>query len=86
RGDAEEVRDDGKEGETWYLPHHSVFHPKKVDKLRVVFNCSARLSAFLGESGDLKQPPGVNQFVTKNFYVDDGVTSVENVEEAIQVV
>nr|XP_055045825.1 uncharacterized protein LOC129431793 [Misgurnus anguillicaudatus] len=41
RGDAEEVHDDGKEGETWYLPHHGVLHPKKADKLRVVFDCSA---------------------------------------------
>ncbi|XP_055046840.2 uncharacterized protein [Misgurnus anguillicaudatus] len=41
RGDAEEVSDCGKEGETWYLPHHGVFHPKKPNKLRVVFDCSA---------------------------------------------
>ncbi|XP_048048490.1 uncharacterized protein LOC125269604 isoform X1 [Megalobrama amblycephala] len=42
RGDAEEVNDCGKEGETWDLPHHGVFHPKKPNKLRVVFDCSAR--------------------------------------------
>lgn len=30
----------GKIGETWYLPHHGVYHPKK-NKLRVVFDCSA---------------------------------------------
>ncbi|XP_064647035.1 uncharacterized protein LOC135499916 [Lineus longissimus] len=28
-------------GKVWYLPHHGVFHPKK-QKLRVVFDCSAR--------------------------------------------
>lgn len=28
-------------GKQWYLQHHGVFHPKKPDKLRVVFNCSA---------------------------------------------
>ena len=27
---------------TWYLPHHPVFHPKKPDKVRVVFDCSAK--------------------------------------------
>jgi len=25
----------------WYIPHHGVFHPKKPDKIRVVFDCSA---------------------------------------------
>ena len=29
-----------KEGKTWYLPHHGVYHQKK-NKLRVVFDCSA---------------------------------------------
>ena len=32
-------RDDGK---VWYLPHHSVVHPKKPEKVRVVFDCAAR--------------------------------------------
>ena len=31
----------------WYLPHHAVFHPQKPDKVRVVFDCSAK---FLGTS------------------------------------
>ena len=26
----------------WYLPHHPVFHPKKLDKLRIVFDCAAK--------------------------------------------
>lgn len=42
RGDAEEVHDEGKVGEKWYIPHHGVYHPKKPDKLRVVFDCSAK--------------------------------------------
>ena len=25
----------------WYVPHHGVYHPKKPDKIRVVFDCSA---------------------------------------------
>lgn len=29
------------DGRIWYLPHHSVYHPRKPDKIRVVFDCSA---------------------------------------------
>lgn len=42
KGDAEEVHDEGKDGEKWYILHHGVYHPKKPDKLRVVFDCSAK--------------------------------------------
>ena len=28
-------------GKTWYVPHHGVYHPKKPEKIRVVFDCSA---------------------------------------------
>jgi len=27
----------------WYLPHHPVFQPRKPDKLRIVFDCSAKV-------------------------------------------
>ena len=36
---AEIVRDDGR---VWYLPHHGVYNPNKPDKIRVVFDCSAK--------------------------------------------
>ncbi|XP_030208539.1 uncharacterized protein LOC115556311 [Gadus morhua] len=42
RGDAEQIEDGGSEVERWYIPHHGVRHAKKPDKLRVVFDCSAR--------------------------------------------
>ena len=42
RGDAEEAPVVAQEeGVKWYIPHHGVYHPKK-NKIRVVFDCSAR--------------------------------------------
>lgn len=42
RGDAEPAPPMA-EGETvWYIPHHGVYQPQKPDKLRVVFDCSAK--------------------------------------------
>ncbi|XP_071803595.1 uncharacterized protein [Asterias amurensis] len=41
-GDAEEAQSDVKEGEVWYIPHHGVYHPKKPNKIRVVFDCSSQ--------------------------------------------
>ena len=42
RGDAEEAPVPAKEeGVKWYIPHHGIYHPKK-NKIRVVFDCSAR--------------------------------------------
>ncbi|XP_073728111.1 uncharacterized protein [Misgurnus anguillicaudatus] len=174
RGDVEIVNDDGTNGEKWYIPHHGIYHPKKPDKLRVVFDCSAKYkNTSLNEhlltgpdminnltgvllrfrkhpiavtcdiekmfhqfhvperdrdylrflwwtNGDthsipedyrmkvhlfgavsspgcanyglrhianeysLSHPLGA-QFITRDFYVDDGVTSVETVEKAIQL-
>lgn len=42
KGEAEEVKDDGIPGETWYIPHHGIYHTKKPEKLRVIFDCSAK--------------------------------------------
>ena len=41
---AEKCKDDapGSIGRVNYVSHHGVYHPKKPDKIRVVFDCSAR--------------------------------------------
>ena len=36
-----------KEGRVWYIPNHSVYHPIKRGKIRVVFDCSAK---YVGKS------------------------------------
>lgn len=38
---AEEVREDDKQ-DSFYIPHHGVYHPRKPDQIRVVFDCSAK--------------------------------------------
>ena len=40
--DAERVSHDPTDGTMWYIPHHGVYHAQKRDKIRVVFDCSAR--------------------------------------------
>ncbi|KAK3726566.1 hypothetical protein QZH41_001952, partial [Actinostola sp. cb2023] len=50
KGYAEKIPESKKvteDGKVWYIPHHGVFHPKKPEKLRVVYDCSAR---YKGES------------------------------------
>ncbi|KAL4008603.1 hypothetical protein ACER0C_002455 [Sarotherodon galilaeus] len=43
RGDAEKVPEQELDNEAaWYIPHHGVYHPHKPEKIRVVFDCSAR--------------------------------------------
>ncbi|XP_077978095.1 uncharacterized protein LOC144433628 [Glandiceps talaboti] len=44
KGDVEEVEGQGEEGRVWYIPHHGVYHPQKPEKIRVVFDCSARFA------------------------------------------
>ena len=41
---------------TWLLPHHPVFHPKKPEKTRVVFGCSAKYRD-TSLNGQLSQGP-----------------------------
>lgn len=42
KGDTETASPATGQQTTWYIPHHGVFHPKKPEKLRVVFDCSAK--------------------------------------------
>ena len=53
----DELPTDGKV--VWYLPHHPVFHARKAEKVRVVFDCAAK---YLGTSlnDQLLQGPDLN--------------------------
>lgn len=40
-GDAEKALEE-RPGNVWYIPHQGVYHPRKPNKIRVVFDCSAK--------------------------------------------
>ncbi|XP_061691812.1 uncharacterized protein LOC133509104 [Syngnathoides biaculeatus] len=53
------------EGETaWYIPHHGVYHPRKPNKLRVVFDCSAMFKGISLNDTLLMGPDLINSLVT----------------------
>lgn len=63
RGHAELVPKGPKaEGEVWYIPHFSVRHPKK-NKLRVVFDCSAKYCETSLNGKLLQGPDLINSLV-----------------------
>ena len=47
----------------WYIPHHGVYHPKKPDKLRVVFDCSAEFQGHSLNRHLLQGPDLTNSLV-----------------------
>ncbi|XP_041422759.1 uncharacterized protein LOC108719567 isoform X1 [Xenopus laevis] len=59
-GHAEKVDSQPKEGEVWYIPHQGVYHPKKPDKIRVVFDCSAKYNDVALNDHLLKGPDLTN--------------------------
>lgn len=51
------------EGETdWYLPHHGIYHPRKPDYLRVIFDCLAKFRG-VSLNGILLSGSGSEYFV-----------------------
>ena len=55
-----------KPGKTWYIPHHGVYHPKKPEKIRVVFDCSAVYNG-VSLNTQLLQGP-INQSIKNNLF------------------
>ncbi|KAK7882990.1 hypothetical protein WMY93_029164 [Mugilogobius chulae] len=41
-GDAEKAVSQPEQGSVWYIPHQGVYHPRKPEKIRVVFDASAK--------------------------------------------
>ena len=55
-----------KKQNVWYIPHHGVYHPKKPNKIRMVFDCSAE---YQNESLNkhLLQGPDLTNNLTSDF-------------------
>ncbi|XP_057716613.1 uncharacterized protein LOC130931672 [Corythoichthys intestinalis] len=63
KGDAEPAPTKFKGQTEWYLPHHGVYHPKKPDKLRVVFDGSSKFHGISLNDTLLTGPDLINPLV-----------------------
>ena len=50
-------------GKVWYLPHLDVYHPKKPDQVRVVFDCSALYNSQSLNKNLLQGPDQLNSLI-----------------------
>ena len=50
-------------GRVWYLPHHGVYHPRKPNKIRVVFDCSAEYAGRSINKELMSGPDLTNQII-----------------------
>ena len=65
KGYAERVPTNEKiaKGKIWYLPHHGVYHPRKPEKLRIVFDCAAKFHGMSLNDELLQGPDLTNSLV-----------------------
>ncbi|XP_041365661.1 uncharacterized protein LOC121380763 [Gigantopelta aegis] len=66
KGYAERVPDDElfkDDGRVWYIPHHGIYHPRKPEKIRVVFDCSANYKGVSLNSLLLPGPDLINNLI-----------------------
>lgn len=66
KGHARKVPEDHLEadqGKVWYLPHHGIYHPKKPNKICIVFDCSAKYEGTSLNSQLMRGPDITNSLV-----------------------
>ena len=63
RSNQEQTTKIRNEGRTWYLPHFGVYHPKKPDQIRVVFDSSAEFQGVSLNKELLPGPDRMNSLV-----------------------
>jgi len=86
KGFAEVVPDEeieGKNGRTWYLPHHNVVNPNKPDKLRIVFDCAAEYAGTSLNKKVLQGPDLTNKMIGVLLKFREGPVAVMGDIEAM---
>ena len=66
KGYAEKVPEQelqGCPGKVWYIPHHGIYHSKKPEKIRVVFDCSAKFDGVSLNDNLIQGPDLTNSLV-----------------------
>ena len=66
KGYAEKVNESEihrSDGYVWYLPHHPVMHPRKPDKVRIVFDCAAKYHGVCLNDVVFKGPDLTNKLI-----------------------
>lgn len=71
KGYAEEVPDTHKDksSEVWYIPHHGIDHPRKPDKIRVVFDCAAKFKGTSLNEALLQGPDLTNSLTDVTYQI-----------------
>ena len=65
----------------WYLPHHAVFHSRKPDKLRIVFDCAAKLRGTSLNDQLMHGPDRTNNlFGVLNRFRQEAIALVSDIE------
>ena len=54
-----------QQGKTWFIPHYGVYHPRKLGKLQVVFDCSAEYNGVPINKTLMSGPDLTNQIISK---------------------
>jgi hypothetical protein len=95
RGHAELVRDSADSqsdrsdevNKRWFIPHHGVYHPRKPEKLRVVFDFAASYSGFSLNDNLLQGPDLTNKLigVLIRFHQEDIALTADVVSVFYQV-
>ena len=63
KGYAKESELTSQDGRVWYLSHYGVYHPRKLEKIRVAFDCSSELNGRSINKELLMGPDLTNQLI-----------------------
>ena len=86
KGYAQKVPEHSKEsdceGNSWFIPHHGVYHPHKPGKIRVVFDCSARFKGSSLNDLLMKGPDLTNSLLgVLTIFRQDHVAVMADIQE-----